>query len=254
MKQYLILFFTVLFVCGIRGAPLSMKGESVEITRDIVVFENNLQKCLDKTIEETPKLLQQRQEELKDRYLVEFQDRFDDHLLRLYAEAPEISQTRKNSESSPSGRRHGSKSRLMVMYRLIDYLDLDEETETKFLSAHLDFTNKHDKFHNEHRELIKTIAEQADDENVTVSDLKKKVERLKFLEKSKEAEREKFLKKSKKILDERQYIKLIVFNDKFKQDLIARFRSDRNSERSRKNIEEDRKNFEEWIKAREKEK
>ena len=122
MKQYLILFFTVLFVCGIRGAPLSMKGESVEITRDIVVFENNLQKCLDKTIEETPKLLQQRQEELKDRYLVEFQDRFDDHLLRLYAEAPEISQTRKNSESSPSGRRHGSKSRLMVMYRLIDSL------------------------------------------------------------------------------------------------------------------------------------
>ena len=250
MKQYLILFFTVLFVYGITGDALS---KEVEVTRRNVVLKNN-QVYPGEQMEEMQELLRHRQEELKDRYLIEFQDRVDAHLLRLYAEAPDVSQIRENKRPLPSKRRHGSRSRLMVMYKLIEYLDLDEDTETKFLSTHLEFTNKHDKFHNEHRELIKTIAEQADDETVTVRDLNKKVERLKFLEKSKEAEKEKFLKKSKKILNERQYIKLIVFNDKLKQDLIARFRSDKNSKISRKKIEEDRKKFEEWIKAREKEK
>lgn len=122
---------------------------------------------------------------------------------------------------------HGFKARLMVMYRLVEHLDLNEETATKFFPIYLAYINERDKFMKEHRDLIMQIADGAENNAVSVKELKAKVEEMRGKERKLEAQRNEFFAKAEKILDERQYIKLVVFNDKLKEDLIMQFRSER---------------------------
>ena len=213
MKRYFIIFSTVLLICGLTGTANSIEGEFKENAGETCEWENYLHQHFN-------------------------------NLNNLYVEAPGVQvppvpQIRSYLQT-PIRSKHGFKSRLMVMYRLVDHLNLDEDTATRFFPAYLAHANSRDKLLKEHRELIHEISEDADDESVSVKDLKKKVAKLKIVEKSMNIEREKFLEKSEEILDERQYIKLIVFNDKLKEDLISRFRSERmlksTKDRLKKNI------------------
>jgi len=140
------------------------------------------------------------------------------------------------------GRSNGFKARLMVMYRLVDELDLDEDTATQFFPVYLAHINKRDKLMKEHRELTMKIAEDSENEAVTVATLKANVGKLRDFEKTIDSERDTFLAKAEKILEGRQYIKLIVFNDKLKEDLISRYRSSRihrtNTERLQREMQE----------------
>lgn len=82
------------------------------------------------------------------------------------------------------------------------------------------------------RALTKKISKNADDESVPVKDLKKDIAKLFGNEKSLSDARKIFYKKSEKILSDRQYVKLIIFSDKLKEDLFSRFRTMRTSEKS----------------------
>ncbi|HUT63751.1 MAG TPA: hypothetical protein VMZ04_07320, partial [Anaerolineae bacterium] len=123
------------------------------------------------------------------------------------------------------GKKERLPPRLMVMWSLVDYLNLNEETSAKFFPAYLEYINNRDKLLKEQRELIHTISENVDNESIPIKNLKKDVEKLTQIGKSLNEDRNKFLGKAEKILDERQNIKLIVFEDKLKYDLFDRFRS-----------------------------
>ena len=124
------------------------------------------------------------------------------------------------------------KVRTMVMYKLVEKLDIDEDTAAKFLPVFLTFMKQRDELHHEHRLIIREIIDGADDESVSIDTLKKKIENLEDNEKKLESIRKNFNDGAKKYLNERQVIKLRVFDDILKQDIIIemRERRGRNSE------------------------
>ena len=141
----------------------------------------------------------------------------------LYAQAPSKSGTDPGEDFQ--GKKERLPPKLMVMWRLVDYLKLNEETSSKFFPVYLEYINNRDKLLKEQRELIHTISDNVDNESIPIKNLKKDVEKLTQIGKSLNEDRNKFLKKAETILDERQNIKLIVFEDKLKYDLFDRFRS-----------------------------
>lgn len=130
------------------------------------------------------------------------------------------------------GERNGFKSRLMIMWRLVDYLSLDEDTATRFFPLYREYMKTRESLMKDKRALTKKISKNADDESVPVKDLKKDIAKLFGNEKSLSDARKIFYKKSEKILSDRQYVKLIIFSDKLKEDLFSRFRTMRTSEKS----------------------
>ena len=70
---------------------------------------------------------------------------------------------------------------------------------------------------------VRDIVNDIEDESVSISELKDLVEKLDDIDASISKERNAFLEKAKEILDDRQYVKLVIFNDKLKKDLFNRF-------------------------------
>ena len=128
--------------------------------------------------------------------------------------------------------RNGFNSRLMIMWRLVDYLSLDEDTATLFFPLYREYMKTRESLMKDQRTLTKKIVKNADDESVPVKDLKKDLAKLLGNEKSLSDAQKNFYKKSEKILSDRQYIKLIIFNDKLKDDLFSRFRTMRTKEKT----------------------
>ena len=131
-------------------------------------------------------------------------------------------------ESIPWGEHkseRGFRSRLMFMWNLVDYLDLDENTAESFFPLFNEHTKNRDKLTKRHRELVTQIVDDIEDESVSLSELKDLVKELEEIDISLRKDREMFLKKTKGILDDRQYVKLVIFDDKLKKDLFTRFSS-----------------------------
>ncbi len=150
---------------------------------------------------------------------------------KMYAQAPPVSlpgddfsmpfPSRFPSDSDS----RGFNARLMIMYRLVEHLDLDEEKAIHFFPIYLTYNKSRDKMMREHRNLIREIVKGAEDEKVPVAKLKNMIADARKKEQELYAHREDFLAKSAKILNDRQYVKLVVFDDKLKEDLIKQFRS-----------------------------
>lgn len=242
MKRFVIVLFSVFLIFGMSASAETNKAEFEEIAVEICEMNKELQRHRDELMKSEKEILLTA-DELREKAIILAQaEAGGEHILLV--EAPEVPGFKTPPESflQYSRGRNNSKSRLMIIYRLVDQLDLDEDTATRFFPIYLTYINSRDKLLTEHRELIHRVAEDADDESVSIKELKKNVAKLKEYEKSIEKERETFYEKAEKVLGERQYIKLIVFNDKLKEDLIARFRSQRMSksamERLKKNKEE----------------
>jgi len=112
----------------------------------------------------------------------------------------------------------------MIAWRLIKFLNLNEDQSSKFLPVFKESNKIRFKLLDEHRKLAGIIAKDLDDESVSTNDLKEQLARIEQIDKEIIKERENFLKKSEKILNERQFIKLKLFEDKLKNDLFQRFR------------------------------
>lgn len=120
-----------------------------------------------------------------------------------------------------------AKMRMWIYTNLEKYLKLEEATSRKFQPLFNDYSDAREKLRKEHFELNRRIARDVEDESVPVADLKALSQRYKAIDRSLWQEREKFYKRSEKILDDRQMVKLIIFEDKVKEDLFRRFRGAR---------------------------
>ena len=127
-----------------------------------------------------------------------------------------------NEFGADSGER-GHKTRQMIMWNLIEYLDLDEETAVVFFPIFKEHNKKRHELTRQHMEIVSKIVADVSDESVSLKNLKALVKKHEETADSIENERKAFLEKSRKILDYRQYVKLVVFNDKLKKDLFNRF-------------------------------
>ena len=118
----------------------------------------------------------------------------------------------------------GFRSRLMLMWRLVDYLNINEKTADAFFPVYMAYLKEHDRLTNEQRTVIKRLIDGIDTDKVPLKTLRGDVERLNKIENELRKSRETFLKKSESILDERQHIKLIIFEERIKEDIFRRLR------------------------------
>lgn len=125
------------------------------------------------------------------------------------------------------------KMRAMVIWKLIEYLDIDEDQSAQILPILKETSEARYKLIKEHRGIIRKISENVDDKEVSIKELNKDVEKLEKLNEEMIKIRKEFIEKSEKYLDERQYIKLKIFEDRLKADLFRRYR-DRRKEHSGK--------------------
>ena len=149
-----------------------------------------------------------------------------------------LAQLETENEKSQAERRE--KLYEMIAWRLIKYLALDEDQSTKFLPVFVESNKVRIKLINERRKLVHATTKDLDDESASINNLQKQLARIETIDKEIAKEHESFLKKSKSILDDRQYIKLKLFEDKLKDDLYQRFRGRRSrneaeTERSKQN-------------------
>lgn len=123
-----------------------------------------------------------------------------------------------------------AKMRMWVYSNLEKYLKLSEDTSRRFLPVFTEYSETRGKLMHEHMELTRKIAKGADDESVSIAELKALAQRYKDINRSLWQGREKFYKRSKEILDGRQIVKLVIFEDKMKDDLFKKFRESRKGE------------------------
>ena len=118
----------------------------------------------------------------------------------------------------------GFRGRLMVMWQLTDYLNIDGKTADVFFPVYMDFLKNRDKLTDDQRRVSWHIIESIDNPSISPKDLQKDVDYLKKIEIDLKKTQDEFLKKSQRMLDSRQYIKLIVFDEKVKRDIFSRIR------------------------------
>jgi len=242
MKRYGMAFLLVLFICSVPGMGLSLENDS-----NVKETEGAVTEISEKTDEHNEEFLSNQSDT----------SGMNNSLRHQYVQAPRspedfIRSLDRNGERT-SYRNRRVKSQVMIMYRLVDHLNLDEDTATEFFPIYFTYVKERDKLMDQHRELILKIAKDADDESTPIRDLENSVAELEKNEKSIESARDEFMKKAKSILDERQYIKLVVFNDKLKEDLIMQFRFQRMREAQSRSEEsgEKREESSDWRKKRE---
>ena len=142
-------------------------------------------------------------------------------------EKPKAQMPMHNDENS----RH-NKMRAMMRWRLVEYLDLDENQSAQIFPIMKEAEETRDKLMKERREIVRKISDDIDNPAVSVKELKKDVDRLEKLNEKMMQARKNFLKKSEKVLEDRQYIKLLIFEDRLKADLFKRYRDKRLMDRS----------------------
>lgn len=118
-----------------------------------------------------------------------------------------------------------AKIRTMFMLRLVEYLNLNEDQSTKLLAIIRGSDENRNKLTKERGDLIRKIRNDVDNESVSIKDLSKLVNELENINDKISDEHKEYLGKVEKILEERQYIKFLMFEDRLKEDLFERFRS-----------------------------
>ncbi len=132
---------------------------------------------------------------------------------------PENQMPMKSNENS----RHDKMS-AMMRWRLVEYLDLNEEQSAKYFPIMKEAGEIRDKLIKQRRKVIKKIFNDIDEPAVSLKELKKDVDTLQQLNEKMLQARKNFHKKSEKVLEDRQLIKLLIFEDKLKADLFRRYR------------------------------
>ena len=114
--------------------------------------------------------------------------------------------------------------REMIAWRYIEYLDLTEKQSVKFFPILNEFNRKRFEIMHQRQSLLNEIITNVEDESIATKDLKKKLNEIENLLESEVNEIKGFYKNTEKFLDDRQSIKLHIFEEKLKNDLFNQFR------------------------------
>ncbi len=127
------------------------------------------------------------------------------------------------------------KTRELFYSNLAKYLKLSETVSPRFKPLFEEYSESRGKLFKESMDLVHTIIGKVEDDSVPIAELKTLSERYKAVNRSLWREREQFLRRASEMLDERQMVKLIVYEEKMKDDLFKKFRDRRGDGRQRPN-------------------
>ncbi len=117
------------------------------------------------------------------------------------------------------------------MFRLIEVLDLSEEQSTVFLPVLKDFQKAQDKLFQERRDLIDELHKALRDQKE--ARVREILENLKQNQKMREETRWQFIMKSEKMLDLGQQAKMVLFEERFQEEMLDRVREMREMKEKR---------------------
>jgi len=122
----------------------------------------------------------------------------------------------------PRGQEHEAQFREWVWTNLRNFLSLDDNTARRFKPVFQEYGAVRGKLMREHNGLIRSIDKDADNPAVPITEMRKRAARLLEVKKSLLFERDKYYQKAKSVLNERQQIKLLIYEDKVKEDIFRR--------------------------------
>jgi hypothetical protein len=108
-----------------------------------------------------------------------------------------------------------------------EYLKLDEAASRRFEPIFSEYAQTRGRLTREQMTIMRRIVQDADNSSVAVKDLQENARKYRELNRSLWQAREAFYRKSGEVLNERQSIKLIIYEDKVKDDLFRRMRQER---------------------------
>jgi len=114
---------------------------------------------------------------------------------------------------------------------LKEYLKLDDATSKRFEPVFLEYFKSRGQLTKEQMTLMHRIYQDTDSGTVPVRDLQQLAQKYRAVNRSLWQARETFYRKSGEILNERQTVKLIIYEDKVKDDLFQRMRQERGGPR-----------------------
>ena len=138
---------------------------------------------------------------------------------RILAQLPTNEQER--NDRRPDRR---DKIQEMIAFRYVEYLDLTEEQSAKFFPLLNEYNNKRFEIMHQRQGLLNEIITEVEDESISTKVLSKKLDEIENLLAAEIEEVMGFYKKTEKFLDDRQSIKLHIFEEKLKNDLFNQFR------------------------------
>lgn len=124
------------------------------------------------------------------------------------------------------GQDRSSRARMMFMWRLVEYLELDDDTSVKFVPIFNKHSKTREELQRQERELSSIILEKVDAE-APVKDIERLIDELDGIKKQIEKEHDSFQSDAGKLLNDRQKLKLRVFDEKMKSELMSRYRRHR---------------------------
>ena len=113
--------------------------------------------------------------------------------------------------------------RNFIAWKLVDYLRLTEDQSQKLFPLWSEFTRGRTKLHQERREIFKKIESSVEDTTVSTDNLMNLLNELIASENKEIYQRDEFRKRSRDILDDRQYMKLIIFENRLLEDFLRDF-------------------------------
>ncbi len=115
--------------------------------------------------------------------------------------------------------RHGKELRMLEQVKLLNYLNIDEETSVRFISRRNKLLDNQKRINDEKKALLDSISTLLKNKG-SEADYKKLVDRAVALEQELLQQRINFIKNLNGILTQEQIAKVIVFESKFKNDIM----------------------------------
>jgi hypothetical protein len=119
----------------------------------------------------------------------------------------------------PPHQRGGEKARMLMKWKLTEYLDISEEQGDKFFPRFNSFQKEHKSISKQIGTLFSELEEMIDEGKVKASNIEKIKIKINDLEHEKHQLKMKFLDNNKDILTDEQLAKLLVFEHRFKQKM-----------------------------------
>ena len=121
----------------------------------------------------------------------------------------------------------------MINWRIVEYLELEEKTSNKLLPLMKEYNEKRHSLFVEQRQVVERLMELSEKEEITRNDAKSELKELdKFYDEIND-NRKSFFKKAELFLDDRQYIKLKIVEEKMKSDFMRQLREKRDPQHER---------------------
>ena len=116
-------------------------------------------------------------------------------------------------------RKHGKELRMLEQLKLIEYLSLDENTAVRFSARRNNFLAKQDSLLMRKKVLTDSLSKLIEQKR-SASEYKTVVNRIFNVDKAMITNRENYLKNLSDFLSQEQIAKIVVFENRFKKDIM----------------------------------